>query len=275
MKREVMHILQSAFLIMALSWLGLSLLFYLLQASYIFYPEKELLASPVDINLKYEEVSLKPTRLETIMGWYIPHSNPRASLIFFHGNGGNISHRLEKIRIFNELGLNIFIFDYRGYGASSGKPGEMATYMDGEAAYRYITEEKGIPADNLILYGESLGAAVASWTAQKHPHGALIIDSGFTSIPDIGRHYYPFLPVNIISRIRYPTLQHLEDIHGPLLIIHSTEDEIILFEFGLKLYNGANRLKTLLEIKGDHNAGFYLSENLYKNGINTFINQWF
>ncbi|NNE37551.1 MAG: alpha/beta hydrolase, partial [Gammaproteobacteria bacterium] len=205
----------------------------------------------------------------------VPHLSPRATLIFFHGNGGNISHRLEKIRIFNELGLNIFIFDYRGYGLSTGQPGEQATYADALAAYRFVTEEKAIPADNIILYGESLGAAVGTWIAKEYPHGALIIDSGFTSIVDMGRHYYPFLPVNIISRIRYPTLQHLENIESPLLVIHSTDDEIIPFEFGQKLFDSANGPKTLLQIKGDHNAGFYISENKYREGINQFLNQWF
>ncbi len=267
--------MQSAVLVLIMAWLGLSLLFYLLQASYIYYPAKELIASPIDINLEYEEVRLTPNGSDVLFGWYIPHSSPRATMIFFHGNGGNISHRLEKIRIFNDLGLNIFIFDYRGYGISSGTLGELSSYEDARAAYQFVTEEKAIPANEIIFYGESLGAAIGSWTAKEFSHGALIIDSGFTSIAEMGQHYYPFLPVNIISRIRYPTLQYLKEINSPLLVIHSIEDEIIPFEFGQKLYDSANSPKTLLQINGDHNAGFYLSENQYKDGIKTFINQWF
>ena len=274
MNRRYMAIIQSVLFIFASVWVGLSVLFFLTQSSYIYYPARGITATPADIKLDFEEVFIESSDRERLHGWYIPHPTPQATLLFFHGNGGNISHRLEKINIFNDLSLNIFIFDYRGYGLSTGAPDEVGTYDDALAAYRFLIEEKNISPDNIVFYGESLGSAISSWIAKQHPPGALILDSGFISTKAMASHYYPFLPVNIITRIRYPTLQHLIDIKSPLLVIHSIEDEIIPFSHGLELYENANEPKSMLQISGDHNSGFYTSLQIYKEGMSTFIRQW-
>lgn len=274
MIRRQMAFIKSGLLIFVSAWIGLSVLFYLTQSSYIYYPTKEITVTPADIQLEFEEIYIETSDKQRLHGWFIPHPTPRATLLFFHGNGGNISHRLEKINVFNDLGLNIFIFDYRGYGLSTGDPDEAGTYADAIAAYRFLIEEKNISPENTIFYGESLGSSISSWLAKQHPPGALILDSGFTSIKDMASHYYPFLPVNIITRIRYPTLQHMMDINSPLLVIHSIEDEIIPFDHGLELYEKANGPKTMLQISGDHNFGFYTSLLKYKEGMNSFISQW-
>ena len=270
-----MQIIQSILFIAISVWVLLSILLYIFQPNFIYFPTSELIATPKDIGLSYEEVFIPTTDDHKINGWFIPHPSPRATLLFLHGNGGNISHRLEKILIFHQLEMNILIIDYRGYGLSSGSSSEHGTYLDAEAAINYLIKEKTIINDSIIVFGESLGAAIASWLVNSYPTGALIIDSGFTSIEAIAKHYYPYLPVKLLTRIKYPTLQRVSSINRPILVIHSVEDEIIPFSHGVELYQGANGPKTLLEISGDHNSGFYTSRQMYQNGISKFLDEWF
>ncbi|MEX2353047.1 MAG: alpha/beta hydrolase, partial [Gammaproteobacteria bacterium] len=225
--------------------------------------------------LDYEEVTLSTTDNVSIHGWYLPHPQARATLLFLHGNGGNISHRLEKLRIYHDLGLSVLIIDYRGYGQSGGKPSESGTYLDAEAAWRYLVETRGIPPQAIIVYGESLGAAMATWLSSRYPPGAVILESSFTSIEDMGRHYYPYLPVKLLTRIKYPVLERLQETRCPVLIIHSPEDDIVPYSQGRALFRAANEPKSFLEIQGDHNSGFYQSGNLYRDGLQQFINSWF
>ena len=150
-----------------------------MQDRMLYYPDREVLQTPEDIGLEYEEVSLKTKDNVTISGWYIPAEHEKAVLLFCHGNAGNISHRLESINIFHNIGLSVLIFDYRGYGKSEGKPSEKGTYRDAEAAWNYLVEEKRKTPDRIILFGRSLGAAIAADIAlRKIPQG-LILKSGF------------------------------------------------------------------------------------------------
>jgi len=266
-----MKILQSVLFVLITTWLLLCLLLYLFQPRFVYMPMSELISTPSDAGLAYEEVWLTTGDNMRIHGWYVPHPEPRAVMLFLHGNGGNISHRLDKLSLFHELGLSVFIIDYRGYGMSTGKPSEQGTYADAEAAFQYLIKTRNLADKSVIIYGESLGAGVAAWLAGRHAPGALILESSFTSIADIGRHYYPYLPVNLLTRIHYPILDRLKDIYCPLLVIHSPADEIIPFAHGQALYQAANEPKFFLEISGDHNSGFYTSGKLYTDGLDRFI----
>ena len=157
--------------------------------------------------------------------------------------------------MFHRLGLSTFIIDYRGYGQSEGSPSEQGTYLDAEAAWRYLVEERGVPPDQIIVFGESLGGAVAAWLAQTHSPQALILLSTFTSIPDIGAQTYPFMPVRMLARIQYNTLARMPEINCPVLIVHGQEDEIVPYGHGQQLFEAANQPKEFLEIKGSHNEG--------------------
>jgi len=177
------------------------------------------------------------------------------------------------LQIFNKLGLSTFIFDYRGYGKSAGKPTEKGTYLDAEAAWNYLINEKQIKPEDIVIFGRSLGGSVASWLAKEKSPEALILESAFTSIPDIAGELYPIFPVHLLSRFSYSTLKYIREVKCPVLIVHSKEDELIPFKHGRRLFDSANEPKEFLEIAGGHNDGFVLSGKLYEDGIADFIDR--
>lgn len=271
MKSILIRMTQSLILILVAVWILLSLLLYIFQPKFVYFPYPDLMATPADAGLQYKDINLTTSDQVKINGWFVPHDQPRATLLFLHGNGGNISHRLDKLLLFNRLGLAVFIIDYRGYGTSAGTPSEQGTYLDADVAWEYLTRDKGIPANRIIIYGESLGGAVAAWLATRHKAGALLLESAFTSVGDMGKHYYPYLPVKLLARIKYPTLQRISDVHCPVLVIHSVADDIVPYTQGRKLFEAAREPKSFLEIRGDHNNGFLQSGQTYSNGINAFL----
>lgn len=249
----------------------LSIIIYLFQGRFVYFPGKDLILTPAAIQLNYEDVIIETSHSNKIHGWYLPHPQPRGQVLFLHGNGGNISHRLDTLNIFHELALSILIIDYQGYGQSEGSPTEQSTYDDARAALNYLLIKQKDNGGPLIYFGRSLGGAVASWLAEQHPPGVLILESTFTSVMDIGRHYYPYLPVNLLTRYRYDTIERIKRIHCPVLIVHSPDDEIISYRYGEQLYESANEPKSFLKIRGGHNDGFITSGALYQNGIRSFL----
>ncbi len=249
-------------------------LLFVFQSHYIYYPARSLIADPSNIGLTFEEVSLETADGVELFGWFIPGEGNRGVILFCHGNAGNISHRLESIQLFHRLGLGVFIFDYRGYGLSDGKPTEHGTYQDAEAAWWYLTKQRRVNPGEIIIFGRSIGGAVASWLAQKHPSGALILESTFTSLPNIAASLYPYLPVRLLLRFEYNTSEHLSRIYCPVLIVHSPDDEIMPFRQGQLLFDMANEPKSFLEISGTHNEGFITSGRHYEEGLNAFIVQY-
>ena len=263
--------LQSILFILGLSWLALTALMYVFQPHFIYYPHKELAGTPENIGLEYKDVFLQTEDGTDIHGWYLPHANERAKLLFLHGNAGNISHRLDSLEIFNRLGLSVLIIDYRGYGRSGGKPSEQGTYKDAKAAWRYLNEHFNEDKKPVIVFGRSLGGAVASRLATEVDVDGLILESTFTSIMDMGRHYYPYLPVRLIARIRYNALKNIEAVDAPVLFIHSRSDELVPYEFGRALFEKATAEKVFVEISGSHNSGFITSGKQYTDALDAFI----
>jgi len=249
-------------------------LFYIFQSHYIYYPERNLQADPSTIGLQFDGVCFETADGVTLSGWFIPSDGARGIILFCHGNAGNISHRLESIQIFHRLGLDVFIFDYRGYGQSEGKPTEQGTYEDVKAAWRYLIEERQLAPSEIIIFGRSLGGAVASWLAQSHTPGALILESTFTSLGDAAAALYPYLPVKLLLRFQYNTAEYLDRVNCPALIIHSRNDEIMPFSHGCQLFEVAREPKEFLEITGTHNEGFMTSGKHYEEGLNAFISEY-
>lgn len=253
---------------------ALLLFLYFGQASLLYLPDlpsRELVATPEDAGLAYETVHLKTEDGVTLHGWYVPAAAPRGTPLFFHGNAGNISHRLDSLAIFHRLGLNVFIFDYRGYGQSGGKPDEEGTHRDAMAAWRYLTGERGIEGRGIVLFGRSLGAALAAWLATETRPGGLILESAFTSVPDLAADLYRWLPARRLTRLKYPTRDYLARVDCPVLVVHSPEDEIIPYRHGRALYAAARQPKAFLELRGDHNTGFLLSGEDYVRGLAAFL----
>ena len=186
---------------------------------------------------------------------------------------GNISHRLDSLQMFHSLGYSTLIFDYRGYGNSGGTPSEQGTYRDAEAAWRYLTEQRHTPSCRIVLFGESLGGAVGAWLAARQKPAALVIASGFTSVPDLAQHFYPFMPVRWLAHLRYDTRENLRAVAAPVLIAHSQEDEIIPFEHGQALYAAANPPKRFLELAGGHNDGFIFMRESWIKTLGDFLDE--
>ena len=247
---------------------------FISQSRYVYYPERVLSADPSHIGLPFENISFETKDRLRLSGWFIPKESARGVLLFCHGNAGNIGHRLESIQLFHRLGLDIFVFDYRGYGQSEGKPTEKGTYEDAEAAWRYLVEERQVDPDKIVVFGRSLGGAIASWLASRHTPGALILESTFTSLPDIATTLYPYFPVRLMLRFKYDTAEYLTEVNCPTLIIHSRNDEIMPFIHGQRLFEIAPEPKRFLELTGTHNEGFITSGAQYEEGLNTFIHQY-
>jgi len=254
--------------------LGLLVYLYLVQDRLLYFPVTHISATPADINLSFETINLTTSDGVVLSGWFIPAENARGVVLFFHGNAGNISHRLDSIQIFHRLGLSVFIIDYRGYGQSEGSPSEQGLYRDADAAWQYLVEDRQIPPEKIILFGRSLGGAVAVWLAQQHPPGVLILESTFTSVPDVAAKLYPFLPVRWLVRSQYNSLERLPNIKCPILVIHSPDDEIIPYDHGLQLFAAAQDPKEFLELAGGHNEGFLMMGQTYEAGLAEFINTY-
>ena len=255
---------------------GFSLMLYLLQDRLVFLPHmpgRELDATPQVIGLDYEDTWINTADGERLHGWYIPADDARGTVLFFHGNAGNISHRMESILIFNRLGLNVLIVDYRGYGQSSGKAGEQGTYRDAKAAWDYLVGQRRLPPERIVIFGRSLGGGVGAWLASQpgvEPAG-VIIESSFSSGLDMGKRLYPVLPVRLITRINYPVREYITAVRAPVLVVHSRDDEIIPFDMGQAIYQAASEPKTFFELGGDHNAGFWISRERYVPALDDFL----
>jgi len=249
--------------VLLIAYWGLGTILYLMQPVFLYSPTREVTYTPGELGLDFESVVFKTSDGLRLTGWFVPADNSRLTVLFCHGNGGNMSHRLDSISILHNLGLNCFIFDYRGYGQSEGKPSEEGTYLDARAAYKWLTEEKKESADDIILFGRSLGGSIGAQLASKVEVKALIIESSFTSYVDIGKKFYPYMPVRWFTKFSYKTVDYVKDVHCPVMIIHSRNDELVPFEFGCRLYEAANEPKEFVEIFGSHNDGFLLSSEIY------------
>ena len=272
MLNNLLYILLAAGLVYAVltGWL------FFMQPRLIYYPDmpgRDIGPAPDAIGLEYEDVRLTTTDGERLHGWFVPHPSARATLLFAHGNAGNISHRLDSIRLFHDLGLAVLIFDYRGYGLSSGTTTEQGTYRDADAAWHYLVDERGISPAAIVLFGRSLGAAVIADLAVRTRPGAVILESAFTSVPDMAARLYPWLPVRWLASYRYDNAEKVRKFTAPVMVIHSRDDEIIPFGQGEQLFAAANEPKQFLELDGGHNDGFHVSRKVYGPAVEAFIGE--
>ena len=237
----------------------------------VYYPERSIEVTPQQLGLRYDDVTLVTKDNVRINGWFIPAVTSKGVILFFHGNAGNISHRFEKIGVFHDLGMDVFIIDYRGYGRSEGQPNEPGTYRDADAAYEYLTRQRGTAPSQIVVYGESLGSAVAIDLASRLPAGGLVIEEAFTSIVDVGRKMFPYLPVRLMVRNKYDSLAKIGRIHTPLLIFHSRDDEFFPMRHAERLLAAAPEPKQLVQLRGGHNDAFLVSAETYRQALQKFL----
>jgi len=242
-------------------------------SSVIYHPTRELEGSPEIVGLPFETVSFETADGVSLSAWWIPAESPRGILLFCHGNAGNRSHRLDSIRIFNRLGLSLFIFDYRGFGESGGRPTEEGLHRDAEGAWRHLVQAKGLDPGKMIVFGRSLGGAVAARLSRTHKPRALILESAFVSLREAARDSLPGFLVDLLVPDQYPTLRDLTAAACPVLIIHSRDDEIIPFRHAAALHAAAPEPKEFLEIRGSHNRGFLDSLPAYEAGLDSFLSR--
>lgn len=260
--------------VLGAGYAALVLWVYLSQDRLIFLPDqpgRSVNATPETVGLDYERVTLEAEDGIHLDGWLVPAPEERAVVAFFHGNAGNIGHRLDTLRLFHELGLSVLIVDYRGYGRSEGEPSEVGLYRDGEAMWQYLRHERGIPPERIVLVGRSLGTAVAAHTAAQHRPGALVLESPFISIPELGQAIYPYLPVRWIAKYRFATAEHAARCRCPVLVIHSTHDEIVPIGHGRAVFDRLPGPKRFLELTGGHDSSFVEDEATYRAGLEAFL----
>ncbi|RME46116.1 MAG: alpha/beta hydrolase [Deltaproteobacteria bacterium] len=242
----------------------------------IFFPTKypEGIWHPERFGLRVEDVDFTTADDIRLHGWWIEGESARAPVIlFFHGNAGNLTDRIGLLRRLRRCGHHLFIFDYRGYGRSAGSPSEAGLYRDGIAAWRHLTRTRAIPPERIVLFGRSLGGAVAVEVALRGEAAGLILESTFTSIPDMARALYPFLPVGHLLRTRFETIAKIGAISMPLLVIHGTKDELVPFEFGRRLYEkaGSARKSFHAVVGAGHNDTDLVGGEAYLRTIDRFV----
>jgi len=246
-------------------------LLYVFQDKLVYRPYRELQATPADVGLAFQEVSFAAEDGVKLSGWYIPLAGSRGTVLFCHGNAGNISHLLEVAKGAHALNFGILLFDYRGYGESEGEPSERGTHLDAAAAWKYLVEAEGIDPGQIIVIGRSLGGPMAAKLARDHRPAALFLEATFTTLLDVGQELYPIYPVRQLSQIEYPTLDFLADVQCPVLVAHSRDDRLIPFALGRRLYEAAPEPKTFIALRGGHVAAFRTQAKVYKAGVEEFL----
>ena len=239
------------------------------QSRLIYFPDTELIDTPASVGYDFEDVWLTTGDGETIHGWLVPAKNSGGVVLIFHGNAGNISHRMLTLRIFHEMDLTCMIIDYRGYGRSSGSPDEAGTYRDADAAWTYLTER--YKPEEIVIFGRSLGGAVAANLASRVAPAGLILESTFASAPAMARDMLPMFWLGPFLQYEYNTLELIDQIDCPLLVIHSPDDEIIPYAQGQSVFHAAKEPKQFLQLQGPHNSGFLHSLPTYTPTLKAFI----
>jgi len=252
----------------AVLWIGLRFF----ERAMVFVPSRPMIAHPGTVGLTYESLFLTASDGVKLRAWWIPGASADAPVMLcLHGNGGNLSHRTDKMRLFHDAGAAQLWLDWRGYGESAGSPDEAGLYRDALAGWAWLNAVKTVHATRLVLYGESLGNGPAIELATRVPAAGIIIDSAFTSISDMGRLVLPWFPARLAS-LRFDNLARLPRVTIPTLFLHSPQDDIIPYEMALRnLGASGSAAKRLVDLKGSHNEGFLDAGPSYPKAIRDFL----
>ncbi len=244
-----------------------------LEQKMLYYPGKALDATPESLRLAYEDVYINTQDGQKLHGWWVASKPQAFTVLYFHGNAGNISHRLHRTQFFRDLGWNLLIVDYRGYGKSTGRPREKGLYLDALAAYAFLTQEKGVSPERLIIYGKSLGGSVAAELCLQKPAAALVLESTFSSTALMGRRMFPWFPVQWVLSQKYDTLNKISRLKLPKLIVHGRGDDMIPFSHGEMLFRQAVEPKQFVPFFGEHNDEVYVSSGEYRKVLEKFVEE--
>lgn len=242
---------------------------------FIYFPDSEITRDPGDLGLEFEDVIFTASDGVALHGWFVPGPGEATTTwVWFHGNAGNISNRVDNlVEVRGRLGVNVFIFDYRGYGRSEGSASEEGTYLDGEAVVAYLRSREDVNDERLVLFGRSLGCAVAAETALRTKVSALVLESGFTSIHAMAQRHYSYLPgIGGVVQTRYDCLAKVRDVQVPVMVLHGDRDDIVSHEMGLELFEAANEPKRFYTIEGaGHNDTYLAGGPAYYDALAGFL----
>lgn len=238
----------------------------------VYFPTRELESTPKDAGLEFEEVRFITEDARLLFGWWIPHPQARGTILHCHGNAGNIGDRVWLAADLHRLGVNVFLFDYRGYGQSRGLPTEKGTYADARAAFEVVRAmHNDSDAPPVVVHGQSLGGAVAIQVALDKPVRGLVVESSFTSVTDMAKHLYPGLPLHWVVRYRYNSLEKVARVQVPKLFAHSPADDLVPFDMGRRLFEAASEPKEFVELVGGHNEAGWATAPHYWKTLERFI----
>jgi fermentation-respiration switch protein FrsA (DUF1100 family) len=261
----------------AILYIGLVILLRIFESRLIYFPgrQRSLLSPPPQLGLPVQRVEIKTEDDVTLVSWVIPADTDSAGLwlLICHGNAGNLSEFDRPIHYagLRRLGLSLLAFDYRGYGESEGVPSEMGLYRDALAAYRFLREKQGVPAERIVAFGHSLGSAVAVDLASKVPVAGLILDGALTSVIDRGQEIYPYIPVRWIAGSRFNSMEKIQEVRAPKLFLHAAGDDVVPLSHGRRLFQTAPGPKTFVELRGGHGDAFDVDSANYYGSIARFL----
>lgn len=240
----------------------------------LYYPAHEIESTPAGFSLQYEDVNFISEDGRMLHGWWIPHPKARGTILHCHGNAGNIGDRAWMAADLHRLKVNVFLFDYRGYGESRGLPTEQGTYRDARAAYEVVRAKyQDEEAPPVIVHGQSLGGAVAIQLALDKPVRGLIVESSFSSVVDMGQKLYPLLPIKWFCRFRYDSASKVANLNMPKLFAHSSQDDLIPYDIGEKLYRAAIPPKDFVVLEGTHNDAGWTLTPAYWRAVGEFVDR--
>ena len=244
---------------------------YFNQEKYVFNPVQEISVTPESVGLVYEDVLIETSDGVKLSAWYLPASNAKGTVLYFHGSSRNISLETEAEKMFHLFGWNVLAPDYRGFGKSEGVPTEEGVYLDAQAAWDWLVQVKKEKPNRIIICGRSLGSGVASDLAAKNSAGGLILEAAFTSLPEAGQDMYPYFPVKLLTRYKFDTLNKLQKVFCPVLLVHSHDDELIPFKHARALYEVIRGKKSLVELGGPHKGGWKPTLGKYEQSVKLFL----
>ena len=264
-------IIKSAVYFALAIYLGLMALMYLMQDRMVYQPTRGMVDTPAARGLPFTELRVEDGQGHTLHGWFVSAEGARGTVLFCHGNAGNIGDRLDTIALLASLDMNVLIFDYAGYGKSNGAPDEENTYAAAQVMYRWLVDGGRETPERIVAMGRSLGGAVAAHLAAAEPVAGLVLESTFTSAPDLAADVYPFFPARWLCTFEYDTLGLMDRIRVPILFLHSTDDEIVPHEHAMRLFTAYRGRKLFADLAGGHNTGWMASEADYREALGVFF----
>ena len=269
--RRALRIVWSIVALAALVYGAVCVGFYARQDTLVFKPEQVLKTTPAAAGLPFEDLRIRASDGTMLAAWYVAGRPGGRQVLLLHGNGGNISHYLRTLVVLNKLGHGVLALDYRGYGVSGGRPSEMGFYRDAAAAFDYLVDTRGAAPGDIVVYGRSLGGAVTTWLAAHRAPGALILESTFTRLTDVGSDRYPWLPVRLLSRNVFDSVAQIGAVRCPILIAHGGADTTVPQAFGRELAKAAGARAEFFALPGGHSDAFIQGGEVYYRHLDQFI----